>query len=144
MLNNLFIDTDVILDILLDRKEFFDDSAAVFQKFENGEVLLFTSTSIIINAQYVGQKQIGKDECRFAINYLLSYFLIMEATTALVKKAYKSKFVDIEDAIQYYSATQNESIDYFITRNTKDFRAGESRMSVVTPSQFLKIFKQIS
>ena len=77
MLNNLFIDTDVILDILLDRKEFFDDSAAIFQKFEDGEVLLSTSTSIIINAQYIGQKKIGKPECRFAINYLLKYFLIM-------------------------------------------------------------------
>ena len=144
MLNNLFIDTDVIFDILLDRKGFFDDSSAVFQKFEDGEVLLFTSTSIIINAQYVGQKQIGKDECRFAINYLLNYFFIMEATITLVKKAYKSKFSDIEDAIQYYTATQNESIDYFITRNTKDFKAGESRMRVVTPSQFLKIFKENS
>jgi predicted nucleic acid-binding protein len=43
MLNNLFIDTDIILDILLDRLEFFDDSSAIFQKFENGEALLFTS-----------------------------------------------------------------------------------------------------
>ena len=64
MLNNLFIDTDIILDILLNRPEFFDDSSAIFQKFENDEALLFTSTSIIINAQYVGQKQIGKDNCK--------------------------------------------------------------------------------
>jgi predicted nucleic acid-binding protein len=54
MVNNLFIDTDVILDIVLDRNEFYDDSSAVFQKFENGEVFLYTSSSIIINAQYVG------------------------------------------------------------------------------------------
>ena len=144
MLNNLFIDTDIILDILLDRKEFFDDSSAIFQKFENNEVLLFTSTSIIINAQYVGQQQIGKNQCKFVINYLLDYFLIIEANIALLKKAYNSKFSDMEDAIQYYTATQNESIDYFITRNTKDFRAGDSGISVVTPTQFLKIFKQNS
>jgi hypothetical protein len=58
--SNLFIDTDVILDIVLDRKEFFVDSSAIFQKFENGEVLLYTSSSVIINAQYVGQKQLRK------------------------------------------------------------------------------------
>jgi predicted nucleic acid-binding protein len=144
MLNNLFIDTDIILDILLNGKEFFDDSSAIFQKFENNEVLLFTSTSIIINAQYVGQKQIGKNECKFAINYLLNYFLIMEANVALLKKAYNSKFSDMEDAIQYYTATQNGNIHYFITRNTKDFKAGGSGIPVVTPTQFLKIFKQNS
>ena len=64
MVSSLFIDTDIILDILLDRKEFFEDSSAIFKKFEDGEVLLFTSGSVIINAQYVGQKQIGKNECR--------------------------------------------------------------------------------
>jgi predicted nucleic acid-binding protein len=144
MLNNLFIDTDIILDILLDRKEFFNDSSAIFQKFENRKVLLFTSASIIINAQYVGQKQIGKNQCKFAINYLLDYFLIIEANIALLKKAYNSKFSDMEDAIQYYTAAQNGNIDYFITRNTKDFRAGDSGIPVITPTQFLKIFKQNS
>ncbi len=144
MLNNLFIDTDVILDVLLNRKEFFDDSSAIFQQFEKGEVSLFTSTSIIINAQYVGQKQIGKDKCRLAISYLLNYFLIKEADITLLKKAYKSRFSDIEDAIQYYTASQDESIDCFITRNTKDFREGESKIQVLTPAQFLKLFKQNS
>ena len=144
MLNNLFIDTDIILDILLNRPEFFDDSSAIFQKFENDEALLFTSTSIIINAQYVGQKQIGKDNCRSTINYLLNYFLILEANITLLKKAYNSKFSDIEDAIQYYTATQNGSIDYFITRNVKDFGLGDSKLPVLTPAQFLKLFKRNS
>ena len=48
MLSNLFIDTDIILDIVLDRKEFFENSSKIFQLFENGEALLYTSPSIII------------------------------------------------------------------------------------------------
>jgi predicted nucleic acid-binding protein len=144
MVNNLFIDTDVILDIVLDRNEFYDDSSAVFQKFENGEVFLYTSSSIIINAQYVGQKQISKDKCRAAINYLLNYFNILDADISIVKQAYQSKFSDIEDAIQYYTATKNEIIDFFITRNIKDFKSGENIIPVVTPAQFLKLFKQNS
>lgn len=142
--NNLFIDTDIILDVLLNRVEFFDDSSAIFQKFEKGELLLFISPSIIINAQYVGQKEIGKDQCRFTINYLLNYFQIIDGNISVLKKAYISKFTDIEDAIQYYTATENGKIDYFITRNVKDFRAGDKPLPVLTPSQFLKLFKQNS
>ena len=77
MLNKLFIDTDIILDIVLDRKTFFDDSSAIFQRFENGEALLFTSPSIIINAQYTGQRLIAKEKCRATIKYLLNYFIIL-------------------------------------------------------------------
>ena len=144
MISSLFIDTDIILDILLDRKEFFEDSSAIFKKFEDGEVLLFTSASIIINAQYVGQKQIGKNECRWAINYLLNYFLIIEPDINIIKRAYTSKFTDVEDAIQYYTAAKIDSTDYFITRNIKDFKKSIPHLPVITPTQFLKLFTQNS
>lgn len=140
--SNLFIDTDVILDIVLDRKEFFDDSSAIFQKFENGKVFLYTSPSTIINAQYVGQKQITKVKCRAVINYLLNYFIILETDLSALKQAYQSKFSDVEDAIQYYTATRDGIIDFFITRNVKDFKSGEKLLPVVTPIQFLKLFTQ--
>ena len=138
MVSSLFIDTDIILDILLDRKEFFEDSSAIFKKFEDGEVLLFTSGSVIINAQYVGQKQIGKNGCRWAINYLLNYFLIIEPDINIIKRAYVSNFTDVEDAIQYYTATKNDGMDYFITRNIKDFKNFIPQLPVLTPTQFLK------
>lgn len=141
MLNSLFVDTDIILDIVLDRQEFFENSSKIFQQFENGEVLLFTSPSIIINAQYTGQRLIAKEKCRATISYLLNYFIILEANISIIKKAYQSKFSDIEDAIQYYTATQNDKINYFITRNIKDFKSGENNLAVITPSQFLKLIK---
>lgn len=142
MANSLFIDTDVILDIVLDRKEFYVDSSAIFQKFENGEVLLFTSTSIIINAQYVGQKKVPKERCRSTISYLLNYFIIIEADISVVKQAYQSKFNDMEDAIQYYTASKNGTIDFFITRNVKNFKSGGNVLPVLTPTQFIKQHKQ--
>ncbi|MDQ6904753.1 MAG: PIN domain-containing protein [Bacteroidota bacterium] len=141
MLNNLFIDTDVILDIVLDREDFFENSSKIFRQFETGEVLLFTSPSIIISAQYIGQRLIAKQKCRSTINYLLNYFIILEANLHVIKKAYQSKFSDIDDAIQYYTATQDDQINYFITRNIKDFKSGESDLSIVSPSQFLKLLK---
>lgn len=144
MVSNLFIDTDVILDIVLDRDEFYADSSEIFQKFENGEVFLYTTPSIIINTQYVGQKKISKEKCRATINYLLNYFIILEADISVIKQTYDSKFTDIEDGIQYYTALRNKVIDFFITRNIKDFKAGGNIIPVLTPTQFLKVFKQNS
>ncbi len=144
MANSLFIDTDVILDIVLDRKEFYNDSATIFQKFENREVLLYTSTSIIINAQYVGQKKVSKEKCKYVINYLLNYFIILNADISIIKRAYQSKFNDMEDAIQYYTATKDDMIDFFITRNVKDFKLGGNILPVLTPTQFLALLTQSS
>ena len=141
MLNNLFIDTDIILDIVLDREEFFETSAKIFNLFENGEALLFTSPSIIINAQYTGQRLIAKEKCRSTIKYLLNYFIILEANIGIIKKAYQSGFADIEAAVQYYTAAQDDKINYFITRNIKDFKSGKENLLVISPSQFLKLSK---
>jgi hypothetical protein len=52
--------------------------------------------------------------------------------------------MDVEDAIQYFTALENEEIDYFITRNIKDFRPSDIHLPVLTPSQFLKLLKQNS
>ena len=141
MLNNLFIDTDIVLDIVLEREEFFENSSNIFKLYEDGEVLLFTSPTIILNAQYTGQRLIAKEKCRSTINYLLNYFIILEANLNIIRRAYQSKFADIEDAVQYYTATQDDKINYFITRNIKDFRAGGSHLPVITPSQYLKLIK---
>ncbi|MEO8110659.1 MAG: PIN domain-containing protein [Ginsengibacter sp.] len=141
MLNNLFIDTDIVLDIVLEREEFFENSSKIFRLFEDGEVLLFTSPTIIINAQYIGQRLIAKEKCRSTINYLLNYFIILEANINVIRKAYQSKFADIEDAVQYYTAIQDDQINYFITRNIKDFKPGGSHLPVITPSQYLKLLK---
>ena len=138
MSNNLFIDTDIILDIILDRENFYEDSSEIFRRFENADVVLYTTSSIIINAQYTGQKLIGKGKCRATISYLLNYFIIMESDINVIKRAYSSKFTDIEDAIQYYTAAKDDKTDFFITRNVKDFKMAETHLPVLTPSQFLK------
>ena len=73
-----------------------------------------------------------------AINYLLNYFLIIEPDINIIKRAYVSNFTDVEDAIQYYTATKNDGMDYFITRNIKDFKNFIPQLPVLTPTQFLK------
>ena len=139
MLSNLFIDTDIILDVILNRENHYTDSAGIFKCFENHTVKLYTSSSIIINAQYIGQKQISKEKCKAAIKYLLHYFEILEPTKLTITEAYNSDFRDIEDAIQYFMALKSGSIDFIIARNVKDYNTANNDIPVLTPSQFLKL-----
>ena len=139
MLSNLFIDTDIILDVVLNRENHCAESAAIFTCFENHSAILYTSSSIIINAQYVGQKQIPKVKCKAAIKYLLQYFEILEPTKSTIAEAYNSDFSDIEDAIQYFMAKNSGLIDYIITRNVKDYKTANNGIPIITPAQFLKL-----
>jgi predicted nucleic acid-binding protein len=138
MLSSLFIDTDIILDVILNRKDYFTESAGIFKCFENHTVTLYTSSSIIINVQYVGQKQISKVKCKAAMKYLLQYFEILEPNKLTITEAYNSDFTDIEDAIQYFMAKNSGLIDFIITRNIKDYQKENNGLPTLTPAQFLK------
>jgi predicted nucleic acid-binding protein len=141
MANNLFIDSDIILDVLTNREEHYENSSAIFRLFEDGLVKLYTTPSIIINTQYIGQKILTKEKCKQGIKYLLEYFEILESNKKTIIEAYNSNFTDIEDAIQFYTAKNSGAINYILTRNKKDYKKTETKISVLTPSQFLKVFK---
>ncbi len=142
MLSNLFIDTDIILDVTLKRENYYEASASIFKCFENNTVKLYTSSSIIINAQYVGQKLISRAQCKNSIKYLLQYFEIIEPNKATITEACNSNFTDIEDAIQYFMAKNSGIIDYLITRNIKDYSKQNNSFPVLTPSGFLKLLSK--
>ena len=138
MVYNLFLDSDVLLDIILDRHPFAEQSLELFIHRTNETIQLFTSSSIIINTQYIGEKQIGVSLTKTGMKKLLQYLEIINPTKQTILEAYNSQFKDVEDAVQYYTATKDDSIDFFITRNIKDFKMAETHLPVLTPSQFLK------
>ena len=141
MSNNLFIDSDIILDVLINREEHYENSSAIFRLFEDDLVKLYTTPSIIINIQYIGQKILTKEKCKQGIKYLLNYLEILESSKITILEAYNSNFTDIEDAIQFYTVKKSGIINYIITRNTKDYKKRQTQIPVLTPTQFLKIFK---
>ena len=74
MVYNLFLDSDVLLDIILDRHPFAEQSLELFIHRTNETIQLFTSSSIIINTQYIGEKQIGVSLTKTGMKKLLQYF----------------------------------------------------------------------
>lgn len=138
----LFLDADVILDVVLHREEFYDNSFYLFKLLDDDILLLYTSISIIMNVQYLGSKFIGKNKAIEGIRYLLSFLEIIDCNKKILLKAYNTKCRDIEDAVQYFTAINNGVLTNFITRNTIDYRdIEENELPVLTPSQFLKLIK---
>jgi predicted nucleic acid-binding protein len=140
---NIFIDSDIILDVLLQRVDFYKDSYAIFRLCENEEINLYTSSSIILNVQYIGGKLSSKNVAAKTIHYLVENFIdIINPTKSTILKGYKSNFLDAEDAIQYFTAVDSGIIDYIITRNIKDYKNATESLPILTPAQFLKKLTQ--
>lgn len=139
MAYNFFIDSDILLDVLVERKPFFDNSFALFTAQYNNLIQLYTTASIILNIQYAGNKLLGKTQAKAAVQKILSFIKICVTEKQAIVKAYNSQFTDVEDAIQYYSAAADNSIDFFVTRNIKDYKNADEHLKIITPAEALRI-----
>src|SRR5690242_18949473 len=118
MTYKIFIDSDIFLDILLVRAPHFDGSVSILHLGINQYVKLFTSPSIILNINYIAQKQYDKEKALKGVMEILKVVEIIDATREILINCFgaTNKYTDVEDAVQYFTAAQNSSIKYFITR----------------------------
>jgi predicted nucleic acid-binding protein len=127
----LFIDSDIILDILLERQPFFGAAAELL---ENESFQCFTSVHSLLNVHYFTKKKFGEQVTRNALRLLLQRLKIASEDSSHIHQALTSDFSDFEDAVQYFAAS-NIKADFIITRNTKDYK--HSAIPVLTAGQFL-------
>jgi predicted nucleic acid-binding protein len=135
MSKRLFIDTNVILDLLGERDPFYDAIAKMATLGEKGEVTLVTSPISFATVNYF----ISKFESpKIAREKLRKYKILSEICSLneqTIEKGLNSNFKDFEDALQYFSATESHC-DIIITRNGKDFK--KSLLPIMSPKEFLK------
>ena len=144
MIYNLFIDSDVLLDILLIRQPHFESSVSILHLRKEKEVELFTSPSIILNTNYIAQKQQNKKAALAGVSEILKIVEVIDTSKEILVNCFNNYHLDVEDAVQYFTALQNGSIHYYITRNVRHFNFKNEALAVLTPTQFLKHFKQNS
>jgi predicted nucleic acid-binding protein len=132
-MERLFIDTNLLLDFVLDRKPFSDQAEAKLTLKYTHKKRLFTSALSLANVAYVVRKA-GKNPIR-TIEDLMKWVEIVRLTKSEFKASIKSTFKDFEDALQYYSA-QSVQADVIIKRDIKDFST--SAIAVQSPAQFLR------
>jgi predicted nucleic acid-binding protein len=138
MRKTVFLDTNVILDFFLNREPFAEPAASILGLVVDKDVKAYVSPLTFSDCYYILRKFGSHDKVIRKLSLLLSIVSISKMTRETVIKALDSKFKDFEDALQYYSAEDYESVDVIITRNAKDYR--NSSLSVMTPDGFLKSY----
>jgi predicted nucleic acid-binding protein len=132
------LDTDVILDFLLERKPFSEAASDLLEHNANGIFDAYISGITPINVFYLGRKVVGAPKIRQGIADLLRLVRISSVTLESLEKALDLPFADYEDAVQYCCATA-EGLEAIVTRNVTDYK--NSTLPVFTPAEFLSHIK---
>lgn len=130
----IMCDSNVVVDVLLDREPFAEASCKVLTLCEDGKVEGFVSASAITDIYYLVRKHTHSTDLAYeAVGKLLKIMKVCGVTDDDILTAFRRKAKDFEDCLV---ATCAKSIhcDYIITRNKKDFE--EFDIPVLTPTEF--------
>lgn len=133
-----FLDTNVIVDFLTQREGFYGSAAIIISLAKHKKIKIYAASMSFATASYLMAKHYHNDVAaiKLAFSNLMKYCNVALVDKATVEAAIASSFNDFEDGMQNACATACKA-DYFITRNTGDFK--NSAIRVVTPNDFLKI-----
>jgi predicted nucleic acid-binding protein len=134
-MKKVFLDTDILLDLILQREKFFQSPAIVFEMAARKELSLHVSSLSFSNLFYILRKSYSSSQSINILKKLSAELRILSVNSGVVMKALDSSFKDFEDAIQYFSALNN-GMDVILTRNIKDYKLAE--IPVVTADEFIR------
>ena len=132
-MKKIFLDTNVVVDLLGKRDPFYKDAVKIFTLAYNKKVTLFVSPLTYATASYLLRKQ-GNNQVRMLLRNFRQLSKVTMANELVVDNALASSFEDFEDALQYYSAL-TQKVDAIVTRNVSDFM--QASIPVLTPEEFL-------
>ena len=139
MNKKVFIDSDIILDLLCKREPFYDFAAEVFTLGDTKQIELITTSLVFANLFYILRKLLGIEKAKELLRKLRILIGVISVDEKIVDLALNSKFSDFEDGLQYFTARENE-IKIILTRNGKDYK--EKDLVIQTPAEYLKMIKK--
>lgn len=131
----LFVDSDIILDLLAEREPHYIHAARLFTLINQNKIIAYTSPLIFANLHYLLKKQTTNSVALKSLRKLKTLINILPIDERVIEQSLNSEFTDFEDAIQYYTAVNN-GITLIITRNKIDYR--RSKIDILTAEEFLK------
>jgi predicted nucleic acid-binding protein len=134
-MKKLFLDTNIILDLLANRMPFYTEAAELFSLADKKEIKLSISSLCLADTHYILSKQNHDLEVRKILRKFKVLVNVLPLDDKIEDLALNSEFRDFEDAIQYYTAIENDQ-DILITRNQQYFR--DSKIPVMTAGEFIK------
>ncbi len=135
-MKKLFVDTNIVIDLLSRRELFYEEAAELFSVADKKQVELAVSSLTIANTGYSLLRQIDSNKAKSVFRKLRLILKILPLDDKIVGLALNDEtFSDFEDGLQYFTAVENEQ-ELIITRNLKDFKG--SKIPTMTAKQFLE------
>lgn len=128
------LDTNVVLDLLLDREPHAESAAQVFAQIERGQVVACVCATTLTTVHFVAKKTVGDAAARQRLADLLQLVEVAPVTRLVLDQALASRMGDFEDAVLAHAGVLSGA-GAVITRNTRDFHRGPLR--VYSPQQWL-------
>ena len=133
----LFVDTNIVLDLLQFREPWIHDALVLFQMAKDKEVELIVTDLTFINVVYVAGKNFDKKKLYETLIGLKKLVTIVSVGNGCIEQALNGDFADFEDAVQYFAA-KREEVDFILTRDEKGFKMSD--IPVMNVSGFLDNF----
>lgn len=130
----VWIDTNVILDVLCDRAEFVEASSNVWKQCEVHNIEGFVSSLSILNIIYIMRKELTREKIIEIIRQISIIFHVVDLTADDIVKATELTVSDYEDAVQSAGAARIKA-QFIVTRNVKDYKG--SKVQAIEPSEFI-------
>ena len=136
-MKQILLDTNIALDLLARRIPFYNDAAALFTLADKKIIGLSVSALSLVNIHYLIAELKPEQETRKILRNLVILLEVLSLDNKILDLALNSDFNDFEDAIQYFTAIENDQ-DLIVTRNMSGFR--KSKIPVMTAREFMESF----
>ena len=132
----ILLDTNIVLDVLMDRQPFSDFAVELFSSVEEGALIGYLCGTTITTVYYLASRTLGAARAQEEIRKLLGLFEVAPVNRLVLEAALVGDFSDFEDAV-IHEAACHVGADAIVTRNLKDYK--KSRIPVYTSEELAKI-----
>ncbi len=137
----ILFDTNVVLDVMLDRDPFAEPASQLMSLVESGKISGFLGATTVTTIHYLATKVMGPVRAQNQIKELMMLFEIAAVNRSVIEDALVAKFSDFEDAV-LYQAARHAGAEAVITRDLKGFK--QSKLPVYNPDEMLKALELVN
>jgi predicted nucleic acid-binding protein len=135
-MKKLFVDTNIVIDLLSRRQPFFEEAAELFSLADKKQIELSVSSLTIANTSYALLRQMDSNKAKSVLRKLRLILKVLPLDDKIIGLALNDEtFSDFEDGLQYFTAVEYEQ-ELIITRNLRDFK--NSKLPAMTAKQFIE------
>jgi predicted nucleic acid-binding protein len=133
---SVFLDTNVAFDLVSRRDPHYEESKELISAVVHGRLSFKIAEGSVLTLIYLAYDAYKLENATKRLSSFISMCDVLQSSKSVILDALNSEFKDKEDAVQYFTALHHE-VDYFITRNKKDYKSFTTHLPVYLPSEFL-------